>query len=279
MKATPELPLAGCRPAPLAGYLKALGLLRLVATQADPAARGAWQGGQFILHTRLDKGDLLQFLLHEYRPTPVISPWNGGSGFHPKDNAEALLVIAQTTLPRLEPYRAAIGAARAALQDLGLGAKPNEKTKPALLALCRATLPEEALPWLDAAAVLGPGGPSYMPLLGTGGNDGRLDFSNNFMQQLLGCLGLSGDEPGRRHNLEQALFGAATATWRTRRPPWASSCPAAPAGLTPAPDSPGCRWSTPGITSWPWKAASVLPAPFPAASAPRPGARPPFPLQ
>ena len=37
---------------------------------------------------------------------------------------------------------------------------------------------------LDAAVVLAGGNPSYPPLLGTGGNDGRLDFTNNFLQRL-----------------------------------------------------------------------------------------------
>ena len=40
------------------------------------------------------------------------------------------------------------------------------------------------MPWLDVCFVLGEDGPSFFPLLGTGGNDGRLDFTNNFMQRL-----------------------------------------------------------------------------------------------
>ena len=34
--------LKGCSPTPLANYHKALGILRLVAEQADPTARGWW---------------------------------------------------------------------------------------------------------------------------------------------------------------------------------------------------------------------------------------------
>jgi hypothetical protein len=41
----PELILHGCTPEPLMSYLKALGILRLVAEQADPEARGAWRAG------------------------------------------------------------------------------------------------------------------------------------------------------------------------------------------------------------------------------------------
>ena len=39
--------------------------------------------------------------------------------------------------------------------------------------------------WMDAAMVLEDDGtPKYPALLGSGGNDGRLDFTNNFMKRL-----------------------------------------------------------------------------------------------
>ena len=41
--------LDGCAPTPLAHYLKALGILRLVAEQADEHARGWWEGNHFRL--------------------------------------------------------------------------------------------------------------------------------------------------------------------------------------------------------------------------------------
>ena len=40
--------LGGCAPAPLAHYLKALGILRLVSEQADSSARGFWRGGAIL---------------------------------------------------------------------------------------------------------------------------------------------------------------------------------------------------------------------------------------
>jgi hypothetical protein len=45
----PDMPTTtfdGCAPVPLAHYLKALGILRLVLEQADGAARGIWQGDE-----------------------------------------------------------------------------------------------------------------------------------------------------------------------------------------------------------------------------------------
>jgi CRISPR-associated protein Csx17 len=49
-------------------------------------------------------------------------------------------------------------------------------------------MPERALGWLDAAIVLTADGAAFPPLLGTGGNDGRLEFSNNFMQRLVDAV-------------------------------------------------------------------------------------------
>ena len=77
-----EIVLAGCAPIPLASYLKALGVFRLVAEQKDKGARGCWRDEAFVLGTTLTDEDLVLFFLDEYRPSPIISPWNGGSGFY-----------------------------------------------------------------------------------------------------------------------------------------------------------------------------------------------------
>ena len=93
---TNEITLAGCSPTPLASYLKALGLLRLIAsptssvsgTAADPEVRGFWENERFHLQTRLTPGALTRFFLEDYAPSPIIAPWNGGSGFYPGDNKD-----------------------------------------------------------------------------------------------------------------------------------------------------------------------------------------------
>jgi CRISPR-associated protein Csx17 len=56
-----DLVLDGCAPVPLAGYLKALGVFRLVAEQADKEARGFWRNERFVLRTRLSKDALVRF--------------------------------------------------------------------------------------------------------------------------------------------------------------------------------------------------------------------------
>lgn len=176
--------LAGCAPVPLAHYLKALGILRLVGEQADPGARGRWSGETFYLHSTLDGEDLVAFLLDRYRPTPILAPWNGGSGFGPKDNAVAIEAIATSPCARFDGYRQAIATARDLRLQLGITEKLEKDQKEQLLLACRNQLADEVLPWLDAAFLLTADGAKFPPLLGTGGNDGRLDFTNNFMQRL-----------------------------------------------------------------------------------------------
>ena len=108
--------LGGCTPTPLAHYLKALGILRLVAEQKDSHAAGRWQGEQFILRTVLNREELERFFLGEYRPTPIISPWNGRAGYLEGESAEAsnrtgavlLKEFRDSTAERLRLYRGLI---------------------------------------------------------------------------------------------------------------------------------------------------------------------------
>jgi len=74
--------LKGCSPTPLAHYLKALGLLRLVSEQKDSTCRGAWIDDHFVLATTLNREELKRFFLEEYEPTAMLAPWNGASGFY-----------------------------------------------------------------------------------------------------------------------------------------------------------------------------------------------------
>lgn len=177
--------LTGCSPVPLAGYLKALGILRLVAEQVDPSAQGWWAGDVFHLRTRLSQLELLKFFISSFRPTPIVAPWNGGSGFYSKDNQTAIKLITNGAAERFASYRTTLLACRSTIAVLGLKEKPDGEAKDQMLVACRSRLPDEAVQWLDAAYVLTAEGPKYPPLLGTGGNDGRLEFTNNFMQRLL----------------------------------------------------------------------------------------------
>ncbi len=169
-------------------YLKALGAFRLIAEQADPDARLSWVGGVAHLHSQFDGEGLTKFFLDLYRPTPIVAPWNSGSGFY-GGGAEPLDAIATSTADRLALYRDAIGGIRAIVPE----SRPKDEQKESLLLRCRSELADDIVPWLDVCFVLGEERPSYFPLLGTGGNDGRLDFTNNFMQRLADVIPFAAD--------------------------------------------------------------------------------------
>jgi CRISPR-associated protein Csx17 len=212
-----DIMLRGCAPEPLADYLKALGVLRLVATQADPDARGWWRGDVFVLRTRLSEEELVEFFVTSYVPTPMIGPWNGGSGFYEGDARDAIEAIEASDDARFAPYREAVAIARGILDHMGLREKPAKEIKRDLLQRLRAALPERALTWLDAAVVLTDGEARFPALLGTGGNDGRLDFTNNQMQRLVELLGPERDPSRSRTALRAALYGEVGASVVVKR--------------------------------------------------------------
>ena len=100
--------LPGLRPEPLASYLAGLGLIRVIGEQADPAATAAWTPDGLVIGTTVP--DIAAWLADEYVPTPVLSPWNNGSGFGPKDKepVRALDALLAHPSPRLAPFRDAI---------------------------------------------------------------------------------------------------------------------------------------------------------------------------
>ena len=218
--------LAGCSPTPLANYLKALGILRLVSEQADSAARGAWRDESFVLATTLSGKELADFFLTRYAPTPLVSPWNSGSGFLKNDNKVAPLLrrFEASPLLRLASYQRGAKAARAlcdALSDAkqaevavkeeakkikdkrardAFRANPDYiaregEAKRRLAHLRESFRPEcrlhwrgQELEWLNAAMIIGFDEKGklkakFPSLLGTGGNDGNLDFTDNFRQR------------------------------------------------------------------------------------------------
>ncbi len=73
--------LTGLKPDALATYLAALGVIRLLAEQKDAHARGFWRDEHFVLVTELDWEAVQRFFLEDYRPTPILAPWNLESGF------------------------------------------------------------------------------------------------------------------------------------------------------------------------------------------------------
>jgi CRISPR-associated protein Csx17 len=272
--------LTGCSPTPLANYLKALGILRLVAEQADPNARGWWQDEHFCLLTKLCKEELESFFLEKYEPTPLLSPWNKGCGFF-KAGDPGMAPLEASKAPRFARFREGVVEARKLLDQVAnadaiiraikartktnksfqteqqrtllaesstfrgfldqlrtavsrpdvsdadrvaiykevqeiealvaAASKPPTKTEAdrlkassgykRVLAVaerrfktlkeadvipdCRRAWRGALAEWLSAAVVLNEAGkPQWPSLLGTGGNDGNLDFTNNVMQRI-----------------------------------------------------------------------------------------------
>jgi len=211
----PAITLNGCAPIPLAHYLKALGILRLVSEQADRNATGHWQGEQFVLNSHLDCDSLTEFFLGKYQPTPVLNPWNGDGGFFEDSRAgaaEILKAITESTSDRFASYRATIGAIRLVFDRSKILEKPADEQKSRVLMALRGALPSDAIGWIDAVAVMTDSGPKYPPLLGSGGNDGSIDFSKNFMQRLTMILDLATNASTLRADnwLRASLFQAAT---------------------------------------------------------------------
>ena len=183
--------LPGLHPHSLATYLAALGLLRTVGRQRDPNLTAHWEGGALVVDSEVD--DLARWLVEDYVPAPIVSPWNGGSGFGAKDKTPRAVLdrLVGAPGPRLAELRAAVELARLVADQ----APAAGWDKARVITELRNRGPESLLGWLDACVVVRDDGPGFPPLLGTGGNDGRLDFSTNFHQRLLEVLPELGADP------------------------------------------------------------------------------------
>lgn len=244
-----DLKLAGCTPEPLMAYLKALGILRLVSEQKDKNARGWWKNDVFWLRapilfnnatTEDAKRDVLvKFFLEEYRPTPILSPWNGDGGFlsDTGTSVDTITSIRSSSNPRLKlaqdaiveveqiPLMTEFREKRDRSKELEKKKKELKKKKRELseseeeerkqvaarvkrikqsvVNKIRAGFPDSSLNWLDACMTLNMDGFTPSPLLGSGGVDGRLDFGTNFLVNVQSLL----NGPPEAASLSHALFG------------------------------------------------------------------------
>jgi CRISPR-associated protein Csx17 len=183
--------LAAARNDALHSYLKAIGILRLLSNQFNGSIRAAWYNGALELHG-VSRAELETFLLERYRPTPILNPWNSGAGFDGTSRHQK----AGETLERLEKeslrwpeYAEAIAVARSVVNQLGETESESEDHKRSILIQLRSKYSDVALEWLDAAVLIGGTKLAFPTVLGTGGNDGRFDFSINFAQRALDVVG------------------------------------------------------------------------------------------
>lgn len=229
-----KITLSGCAPVPLAHYLKALGILRLISEQNDSRASGCWESDSFCLHSHsLDDERIVQFFLSAYTPTPIITPWNGGGGFFYREGktkekdpvtgklkktgirdqeteaTRVITAIANSPATRFSSLRHSITTAQAILSDMGITEAPKDEPKSHLLIRLRNTLSDLAVGWMDAVVVLTSSRVGYPPLFGTGGTDGNLDFTNNFIQRLTELIDPETGKPTANSEqwLRASLFG------------------------------------------------------------------------
>ena len=227
--------LDGCAPAPLAHYLKALGVLRLVSEQADSNARGWWDGDHFRLATRLSREELEEFLLCDYLPTPIFNPWGARSGFYDgaseKSARESLRRIECSLNPRLEPFRTTIKTVQSIITGTTSGGKPSDKERDGLILALRSNTRGRSSLWLDTVvALIGAGegiSLAQPPIFGTGGSEGSGGYPSAYMSAIVESV----VEANWDHAVSCALFGGTV---------------------------PNCHWDqsmgqfAPGGTSTPW---------------------------
>ena len=227
-----DIELKGCTPEPLAHYLKALGVLRLVAEQKDPKARGYWKNDRFHLVTELTEKELVNFFLEEYRPTPFISPWNGGGGFYYREEkskdkdpetgkflktgirnqptAATTIVdnLASSTHERFKGYRSTILTAKEVLSRMNIKEAPKGNDKLRLITILRNEMDDKHVSWLDSSIMLTNDDLKYPPMFGSGATDGNNDFCKNFMERISDVIKLQTGVPTGLSSswLEDALF-------------------------------------------------------------------------
>ena len=224
--------LNGCAPTPLAHYLKALGILRLVSEQKDPQARGWWDGERFRLATRIDRETFVRFLQDEYSPTPVFNPWGGRSGFYggasEKTARAALTGIEQSSDIRFDDFKNAIRTIRrlidalpkkktpegesakvaqvedSAIDTSAKGEKPEDEGKAKLIQDIRREVRGRSSVWMDAVVAVVTSGErptlAFPALFGTGGNEGSKGYASLYMAAIRECL--------LRHQWDHALPNA-----------------------------------------------------------------------
>ncbi len=197
---------SGARADSLLGYLKALAVLRLLSVGPDRDARAVWKDDTLELHTNIVREDVERYFLDGYTPTPIVNPWNNGAGFDGKSRAQTagktLDQVLATTSERWRPYRTAIATGFAVVNDATTFGGTD---KSAILGTLRDRFSDEALLWLDAAVVVGNSVLGFPWLLGSGGNDGRLDFSINFAARAVDVIGDGCDRDRSAKWLRDAL--------------------------------------------------------------------------
>lgn len=184
--------LTGCAPEPLAGYLKGLGILRVVSEQKDQSARGWWRDEHFCLMTTLNPADLKAFFLEEYAPTPVFNPWGARSGYYPDSSEKStranLLRVENSLSPRLASFRSVIADVRRSVEAVG-GIKPElDEAHAELIVSLQNQIRGAGRAWLSTVTSSVGETVRTPPIFGTGGNEGSGSYTAAFLGAVVSCV-------------------------------------------------------------------------------------------
>ena len=205
--------LKGCTPTPFSNYLKAVGLFKIIAEQKDPKITACWDNDRLILDTELSKDEIIEFVLKQYSPSPIVAPWSYNVYLttiktYKKMIASERFKTYKETVDRIEDVISEFCniTKTEKFEKASIDPKTKPKAKPLFLRICRNTLPDDAVPWLDAVFALTGQDVKFAPILGSGANDGRFDMTANFLKKLEMLLDENNTNKSKTW-LESALFG------------------------------------------------------------------------
>ena len=169
------LPIPGCYPGSLLGWLKGLGLM------SATGRRGFWQSDCFYLEVE-STSDVINTFLADYCPKPIANPWNKASGFLTVGGVDSYL---ETTAERWRCVAATFKQIQSRLEREDL-TKSSSELKLSLYPALRKAIREQSFQdWLASALLIrkvkGKPTSELNPLLGTGGNISTVDLAATYL--------------------------------------------------------------------------------------------------
>ncbi|MDA3863939.1 MAG: type I-U CRISPR-associated protein Csx17 [Deltaproteobacteria bacterium] len=199
----PNIKLAGCHFDTILGYLKTLGIMRVIDQQFSDTCgipQGKWENGIFQLNLKTNKKKLFELFYKDYEPSPILVPWSGGSiiklqkktqkkknKFNKNSKPSNYLdKIYLSSNSRIKQARCVLNNIFQIFQQLQIkNKKQRDKEKHKFVSKLRIQSIDTFVDWIDTCAVLNSEKPVFAPLMGSGGgSDGRANFAKSFYDNL-----------------------------------------------------------------------------------------------
>lgn len=203
--------MEGCKTSPLSSYLKALGIMKIIGEQVDKNAKFFWTNEIFYIESRCSEEHILDFVMNKYSPSPIMDPWNNGSIIYETgkelkkieeieqsgnirfseiiDNFRLIKKLLPkfkdkvdennvTEVPNVSKKNSQIHVS----QKKNSKSKVDKKKVPEMISILRSQATDRFVEWLDASILVSSEGKLFFPpLMGTGGNEGNLDYAKLFI--------------------------------------------------------------------------------------------------